>query len=402
MRAVGIFMVTLTCLTSTLGYGAGFNDERNHAVPVIAIAGSDLPGNFNGIEAEGIDISPDNTKAAVVFEAGEGHNTSIWVGIWDLATKKLLSSARIDGPKSAADISDPQFVRIVRFASDGRTLAIQTGPRVCVVDVPSLTQRFSVEPSKIVPSPGNEVIRSFDISQDSKRLAVLTSGIYAPDEDSLVVVRIFDVDTRHQLAEWQTAGRSRHVSLSPDGSRVVIDETGRTRFSVLDSMSGRILREFDSGWQMGVGTAIFVDSDRIATVPEIGTDGKGRFFGNSLKIFSVATGRQAQEIKCGQFGSTASLASATRQPLLVSVNAYVSPREAMSDTAIRKSKPALVLFRLPDGSCQPILKAVPHGQFEKTLDQYSLRISPDGSLVALFEDTVAKVYRLPEALLASR
>lgn len=398
-------LISLVALTAKVSRSHGQGAGSSQAVLVMSIAGADLPGKFYGVIPEGVDISPDDSKVAVVFEVGESNSSiGVWVGIWDLSSKKLLKSARIQGPLSSEDATNPQHVRAVRFSPRGGVLVVQTGPRICVVDAETLAPMFSLGPTRIAPSAHyGEALRSFDISADGERLAVLTAGIYNPAEDARVGIQIFDLKSGRRLAEWQVAGRSQHVSLSPDGSLLVLDGTGKARgFSLIDSLSGRILRSFDSGWPMGSGTAILVDSGRIATIPEIGTDDDGKSFGDSLKLFNADTGSLINEIRCPKFGSTATLAAARRQPFLATVNAYQTPKEVRSDTAIRKSKPELVIFRLSDGTCHSILKPVPHGQFKSTLDQYSLRLSSDASLITLFEDAVVKVYRVPQDITAMK
>ena len=365
--------------------------------PLISISGSDLPGQFHGVMPEGIDLSPDNGRAAVVFEVGESsHTIGIWIGTWDLKTKQLLKSARIDGPFTHDELSNPQYVRSVRFASD-KALVVLTGPRIWVVNAATLTPIFSIQPSKIPASRYGEALRSFDVSQDGKRLAALTAGIYDAGEDGRVAVKVTDLIEGRTLAEWTLSGRSRHISFSPNGSRVVLDRTGAAgEFSLFESASGKEVRRFTNGFgpSFGAGNAVFVDDVSIAALPEIGTDAMGRFFGKGLRVFDLNTGGVTKVMDCGKFGSTSSLAVAGRKRLVATVNAYQTPDEVRADTSVKKSKPKLLLFDLDVGTCLSI-KEVPHGQFKSTVDQYSLRLSQDGSLVALFEEASAKVYQLP-------
>jgi hypothetical protein len=58
------------------------------------------------------------------------------------------------------------------------------------------------------------------------------------------------------------------------------------------------------------------------------------------------------------------------------------------------SKPELVAFDLDNGTSAIVLRPVSRGQPSDTVDQYSLRLSNDGSLVAFFQDTAITVYHL--------
>jgi hypothetical protein len=397
------FKFALLIMTMALSaHGAKHTDVTTVAAQpalAISISGTDLAGQVPNAVPEGIDISPDNAKVAVVFEVPESRSsTGIWVGIWDLATKQLVRSGRIDRFGYPAD---PQFSRLIRFACSGRLLIVQTGPKVLGLDSETLAPLFSVGPTAIIPRPDyGEVIRSFDVAANGSRLAVLTVGIYEHNELGQLRVQVIDLPSGRGLAEWAVQGRSQHISLSPDGNKLVIDRIGAARaFSLIDSISGKLLRTFLSGWPMGSGDAIFLDGERIAAIPAMGTDEDGRFFGNGVKLFSADTGNLVEEIQCPKFGSTATLAAATRRPILASINAYQTPKEVRSDLMLRKSKPELVIFRPRDATCHSFLKPVPHGQFRSILDQYSLRLSPDGSLVSIFEDQTAKVYRVPEELI---
>lgn len=400
MNAFKFALLILTMALDTRG-------ARHHDVATvpaqsalaISISGADLAGQVPNAIPEGIDISPDNAKVAVVFEVPESRSsTGIWVGVWDLATKQLTRSGRID---HFAYPSDPQFNRSIRFATGGRVLIAQTGPKVLGLDSETLAPLFSVGPTAIIPRPDyGEVIRSFDVAANGSKLAVLTAGIYEHDELGQLRIQVIDLPSGHGLAEWAVQGRSRHISLSPDGNKLVIDGIGAARaFSLMDSISGKLLRTFQSGWPMGSGIAIFLDSERIAAIPAVGTDDDGKFFGNGVKLFSADTGNLVEEIRCSKFGSTATLAAATRRPILATINAYQTPKEVRSDLTFRRSKPELVIFRPRDATCHSFLKPVPHGQFRSILDQYSLRLSPDGSLVSIFEDQTAKIYRIPEELI---
>jgi hypothetical protein len=403
MNAFKFALLIMAMILST--YGAKHHSVA--ATPVqpalaISISGADLAGQVPNAIPEGIDISPDNAKAAVVFEVPESRSsTGIWVGVWDLATKQLARSGRIDRFDYPAN---PQFTRLIRFACSGRLLIVQTGPKVLGLDSETLAPLFSVGPSAIIPRPDyGAVIRSFDVAADGSRLAVLTAAIYKHNEQGQLRVQVIDLPSGHGVAEWAVQGRSQHLSLSPEGNTVVLDGLGTARaFSLFESVSGKLLRTFLSGWPMGSGKVVFLDSERIAAIPAIGSDENGRFFGNGIKLFSADTGNLVEEIQCQRFGSTATLAVATRRPILASVNAYQTPKEVLSDLTFHKNKPELVIFRPRDATCHSLLKPVPHGQFRSILDQYSLRLSPDGSLLSILEDQTAKVYRVPEELIGGR
>lgn len=74
--------------------------------------------------------------------------------------------------------------------------------------------------------------------------------------------------------------------------------------------------------------------------------------------------------------------------------AWETPGEIISERWFRHSRPELVAFNLDDGTSRTIVSPVTRGQGGHTVDQYSLRISHDGSLVAFFQERAIRIYRL--------
>jgi hypothetical protein len=91
------------------------------------------------------------------------------------------------------------------------------------------------------------------------------------------------------------------------------------------------------------------------------------------------------------------LTMASDAPIVLTVSAWETPGEIISERWFHRSRPELVAFNLDDGSSKTVIRPVSRGQPGHTVDQYSLRISRDRSLVAFFQEQAIKIYRLSPA-----
>src|SRR5574341_1914775 len=143
---------------------------------VLVITKADLPGSFIGASPEGFDLSPDGSQIAVAFHtaANHGQNT-VWVAVWDISTKRLLSKREVEAPMAALELSPPGSEFDLRDTPAGDTLVVQTAPHLLLLHSGDLSQVLSVSCMQLpTVSKYGSFIRHFDISGDGRWLAVLT------------------------------------------------------------------------------------------------------------------------------------------------------------------------------------------------------------------------------------
>jgi hypothetical protein len=388
-----------------LGLGAyeGLVAHKPASQLVLEIRPSDLPGVFSDILPEGFDLSPDGSQIAVAFETAVGHEqNSIWIAVWNISTKNLLSKVEVDGPMATAELSMPPNVREVRYMPTGDKLIVQTGPHLHLLQASDLTEILSLRPMQLPDtSRYGPSIRSFDISRDGRWLAVLTRA--GRSSRTIAGVQLVEIADGKVKGEWTTRDAPAAIALSEDGSTMLLsgfDDLGNKYGDVLlvDASTGKLMKSFQSGCSRtaacGASDARFWGNDRIVTVPKPATDSHGRTLARALRIFDIDSGKLLRQLDRPEFLSIGSFTIASNAAVLMTVNAWATPGEMANDLAFHRSKPELVAFNLDNGVSKTVLHPISRGQPSNTVDQYSLRVSTNGSLVAFFQDRNVKVLRI--------
>jgi hypothetical protein len=113
-----------------------------------------------------------------------------------------------------------------------------------------------------------------------------------------------------------------------------------------------------------------------------------------MRIFDLESGQLIRTLNRQRFQSMGRLTIASDAPILLTVSSWETPGDIISELWFHHSRPELVAFNLDDGTSKTVIHPVSRGQPGNTVDQYSLRISRGGSLVAFFQDQAIKIYRL--------
>ncbi len=366
---------------------------------LFSIQGNDLPGNFNGIGIQDVAISPDNKRIVVEFKVGEGQGAlGTWLGEWEIATKKLLNQARIEGPVQGEAPSHPRFLRRLQFSADGSEIVAIAGRQLYLIDAASLELLFSVSALNAEGRPDpNVFVRSFAISGDGNVLAVLSGP--PPLERGYDLVRLLKLKTGEEISRWPLSERSRSISLSMSGEYMLVtlwDPTTPRDILLLDSSTGKKTETFESGFGYGSGygawDALFVVPNRFVATPGFGTDQKGRYSGYALRVFDAQAGRVTQELTYEHFGPTAVIAVSNRAPVIVMLNLWMDPKAIKrSDRHVFHRVAQLLFFRLSENQPLCVLDPLPEGDIRMSRSGF-LRFSPDLSLFVVLTGSKLTVY----------
>lgn len=381
---------------------AAASGRKSPPTLVFEIKGSDLPGPFSSTSPQAFDLSPDGTHIAAAFETfvRRGEHT-VWVAVWDVLTKKLLCKSQVEEPIATDELSVALSARDARYTPDGTKLIIQTGQHLLLLRSQDLSKVTSLGPMEI---PNNSrhspFIRRFDISRDGRWIAALT-GV-ARDSRPITGVQLVDVSDGKIAAEWTMRDAFSTIALSEDGSKVLLsgfDEIGYNSGDVLlaEATTGKLLRSFRSSCtHLGAciaSDARFWGSDRVVIVPKPATASHFVPIATALWVLDIHSGKLLQQLNPSEFLSTGSITIASNAPILMTVNAW--PK-----FGFEHHKPELVAFNLINASSKTVVRPIGHGQWSNTVEQYSLRISSDGLLVAFFSGLKDNVVPLVAVRLA--
>jgi hypothetical protein len=364
---------------------------------------------YKEVDLQAFDVSPDGRTLAVEFSAMEADKTwAIWVGNWDIASRKPLAQQRLEGPTVWSEILPTvQYQFNLRFMPDGQKLAAQTGRRIKVLDGVKLIPLYSISAPDTNPPPKQGIaIRRFETSGDGKLIAVLFSAAKSPCEPTSV--GLFDTQTGKTVAEWTLPQACPHsISLSPDGSKTLLAGLtlyGSPEVLLANSRTGQILRSFDkegvsASSNSHVGTAEFLGNDRFIDSFQVDMNTPDDLPNSTLNIRNLESGEVLQRLSYSVYGVRGAVALATRAPVVAVLGfGPVKPKDVLRDNDVRGFK-RLLLFRLSDK--EPFYVS-PDISSKERIQTYpdpasSVQISSDGKVLAVFERGAVKVYHVADA-----
>jgi hypothetical protein len=379
------------------------------APSLIEISPANLPGKFARVRTMGLDISPDEKLLAVEFETVDDFSPSddarnqvpiirIWVGVWRIQSKQLITYKSIAGPLKREEWTNPRFTHDLRYSPDGQKLVVQIGPRIEVLNASSLESVYFVGPSDVPYEPRTHfAISQFDLSADSRYMAVLTStGEFNSPKQSAVA--IIDFKTGDQLSLWKSNRLAATISLSPDGKQLVLmgNIVRDGDVGIFSSQDGKAVSALETGFaDLGSSPdAKWLDSDHFAVVPGTGTDAQGRYAGGGILIVDVPKGKVTRTLTVKRFGPLGILANSANAPVIATVHSWQSRREVRSDFKRGKPNAELLLFRYDTGAVQTTPLPLQNGSTSKGRRSFSLRVSSHARYVGLFEGDTAKVFEV--------
>lgn len=387
--------------------GVAPRESRVSLRPVFSLNDNDVSKlHPRGAWLDGFDISPDGKTFVAEFEALQaGQEAAIWVGEWNIVTRKLIVQEPVWGPAPLKQLISGQYRFDLRFTPDGKKLIALTGPEVRVLGADTLRVLFSVSAGKILPVPtAGLAIRQFLVSGDGKLLAVVSSPTQYPWET--VECRLFNLETGEKLGAWdQPISDAAGFSLSPNGNELLESFESLRPFSqiaLLDARSGKMLRTLHSGFtSLGSGlgmegeTAKFLDNDHIVVVSPT-PSGPPHV---SLKIVNIHTGEVIQEFNHEKHDYDAWYFIARQSGVIAAmIFSWKWGIRWNLDDPFRRPQDRLVLFHVGDAEPFCVRHNVPLFQGGGPSAVLSLRgllrISSGGNIVALGVGKDIKVYRV--------
>lgn len=387
--------------------------EQNNLITTISA--SDMTGiHESRLAPDAFDVSANGGEIAVEFRAlHDDKSVTVWIGIWQLPAKQLLQSCQVD-ELSPSESQNLELVSEVRFSPDGERIVVLTGPRIRIVSAVDCKKIALLHPAALKTKPPNKpTFRVFDVSPDADLVVVLSDdasyglpGIRALSEAESSI-QVFSLKDGSLLSEFVVNGAFRDMAVAPDGSRVLLSgDFGAPPLSddadvlLFDAKNGAVIEKIHTGFNWlkipGNGLPVsFLSPTQIMVAPSADSNSSGKYGGKALKVFDLNTGKVSREITTRHFGPLGTLSVAPHAPIAAMVNFWQSRTEILSDWQIHHAKAELLAFRLTDGSSFRIAAPIQRGRFAFTLDQYCLRLSGNGSVVALFEDGTVNVYRVP-------
>ncbi len=394
---------------------------------ILSFSASDLPMiREPHLFPVSFDWAPDSKRIAVEFRARHETGTAaIWVAIWQTANKRLINQCHVD-ELSNSEAENLELRSELRYSSDGKTLVVLTGPRIVLLSASDCTNRAVLSAPRIAPRRNDHVesssvapsvtIRMFDISANPGYIAFVSddASYKWPDikwsTSPHSIVQVVDLNNAALIREFSFAGTVSFLAMPPAARYVAL--TGRFADAqsggdivLLDVQQGtraKELRSTLSSWPSptlgGVPIAFSSDSELIAA-PTRDTSSSGRYIGRTLKIIDVPSGKVVRELRAHHFGPLGTLAVASHAPIVASISFWESPRQVLSDYGPAKTRSELIVFRLTDGKSYHLGRPLLAGAFSFTLDQFAMRLSPDGSVAGLFQGNQVSVYEIPPAIL---
>jgi hypothetical protein len=399
-------LIALACAPRLCASGL----EAGHAIlrQVLSINAADLPSDYGGVLCGSFDISPDGSTLAIEFKSADARGMlGVQVAEWKTATGKQVLRSWVEGPVPPQQFSNPQYRYDLRFTPDGRRLVVLTGPRVGVFESSSLKPLYSVAPASIRPTPRyGLVITKFSISGDGSTLAVLSTGVTDLPGSAPVILRLYQLETGRTLAEWQVRDPG-NIALSPDGKQILFSDlahawTGGGDVLLVDSKTGDILRSFSTGWRHGIfvgaSDAQFINTEHFIVTSNLWSNSSGHYDASALKIFDIKTGRPMHELTYPPYGARGTIVVAAHMPVLAAISGRQGPAEILSDDDRQTGGPQLLLFRLSDSEPFYVSHDLPPSKLmSASADRYLLRLSADGTSLAIFEDNAVRVYEIETA-----
>jgi hypothetical protein len=386
-RLVGAVALIWLAVAS-FAWGRSARTSKAKLQELISIGGQDLQGNHGASEIVSFDVSPDNQTVAVGFKIAEPqHKGSIWIGKWEIASKRLLVKAQLEGSTD----QDSAFVRLL-FKPDGQLLIAQTNQGINFLDPSTLERVRSI--------PISSYLNWFEFSGDRHIFAEMTES-----ETHQAVFHIFDVQSGAEIGSWPKPQESYRYplpsSLSLHGDQLLMTSPGLSSDILLvDSFTGKLIRSYSSGFRYeqgspsyGIGSAVFIDSSRFVVGPS-GDSGKtGRYSGKTLKVFDAHTGDLVHELAYRHLAPGNDLWVSTSDSMLALINAWRSPSQNFTDADVGIPV-QLLLFRLDTTQPACVVENLPISGSTPEGATNAVKPSPDLSLFGFRINNRLTIYKI--------
>jgi WD40 repeat protein len=352
----------------------------------------------SGSRAQMFDVSPDGSKlAAQLLVVGSDKNISITVATWDISKKAVIGKADVLGPVGYShQFPNPQYVSNLRFTPDGTRLVSLVGRDLNVIDVQTLAV------SHLLSVPEGTTLRRLALSGDSHILAVSSSAATSPWEPA--TVHLFDVGTRKQIAEWKSAYSPQDISLSPDGSQMLLSNFAKGGppegdVALVESLSGTLIRTFDiknaggHGSPYGAGGARYLGKNKFLSLPNQSADKPEDLARSTIKIWDIKTGELLHEFTYGKYGIRGPVVARDSSPIIAAITNSGEPADVGRDSE-RVGFRKMLLFKL--NAREPFYVSDDLRAFHSRaiFPDGEIKLSDDGQIIAVSTNDHIEIYQL--------
>src|ERR1700723_1137826 len=216
------WLLSVVSLFSLLPRGVNSVAKHLSERPLFSISGEDLSSESSMARAIDFAISPDKIKMAIEFVVSNADSTiGIRLGEWELNTKRRIANIELDNrvpPDSIfASLSHPT----IQYTPNGSGIIARIENRLYSLDSEDLRLKYSISST---PSPeqlaSEQAYRFFSISSNGNSLVALFAQSYDPQR--LGSIHCYKTETGEELSEWPLSTLAQSLSVSPDGSRILV------------------------------------------------------------------------------------------------------------------------------------------------------------------------------------
>ena len=374
-----MLLVALTISWVPMGESFGSSPKPN-LKELMTISSEDIPGDYDRLYTGAFAIAPDDRTVVAGFTVSQVEaKPSLWLGKWEVGSKRLLVQTTLQPASKKTPISFALMA--LQFAPSGKLLLAQTDEGIDIFDAGNLKIVHSIHIAS----------QNFTISGDGHILALVSK-----QRPSLV--HIINLDSGEEMASWVVPSQVRAfhpTSLSIRGAQMLMVSPGSPPDILLvDSFSGKLLRTFASGFSYGppgygLDKAQFIDDNQFLASTDNNTNTSGHYAGQSIKIVDVHSGAIVRELTYKHFGPTPYVFVSRQSGALAMVNCWRSPSENRADV----EKPAqLLVFRLDQTKPFCVIEHFPQAQ--GTISGDPVQASIDLNLIGVYLSDRITVYEI--------
>lgn len=392
-RLLASFSVSLTLLGGTFAVLDRFPAGQ------IVLSGDDAPGTPNGGAISDFAISPDDAKVTVGFLVAEGdRGLGVWLGEWQIATKKLIANAHLPNPVSIVSFFGAHQFRTMQYSRDGSVIFVETGHVLYALDSSSFSILYSKSFTDAASSTSESIGLQYAISGDGSTLMVLSGQSLYPNK--LGSVHLYETASGNELAHWSANNHISAFSLSSDGTQALVtflDLPNPADLLLLDSFSGRTIKTFITGFgggsAQGTSEALFLGADRFVASPSGLIDAKGNYLGQALKVFDSRTGDVVTNLTYQKFGPTGQIWVSSDYSTIGMLNLWTSgfKRHFSAGEGVRGNE-QMLFFHLNAAVPFCVLGPLPEKSNESPRQSGYIRFSPDLKELGLYMNKTVTLY----------
>ena len=340
-----VTFISLPQLAGALG-----NQNQVELEPMLEVDGELFRRHFSlPSSVVSFDLSVNGKILAVEFVVKEKSGKQcVWVTLWDVETKRLIASKKVDGPHP--DILVGNHSPDIQFSGDGSMVLVVTGRRLIALTVPELQVRYTIDPPYYENRQKHPDV--FSTATSEGKFMILynpyLSNVKDPSELHLV-----DLESGRTHERWEF-NRDREVfTLSPNGKLLA---AYRNYFDPCHCLSEKLLIHDLNTRKIvkRIKTAktpqqiLFLgNGSRLAVIPSGRWDVKTRK--NRIQVWAISTGQLVKELSYKKFGLRGVISASRDGTRLVATTYWENPSDVRKDRSIIRGFVRFLLWDIPSG-----------------------------------------------------